>query len=93
MPQGCPNLFAWPISGNPSHHQEFLRKLQHSSYPLGSLSPSPATTQHLLNGLFGVTRDPTFGPKEDVVNFLSELSVQLCIATELGKLITYIRYY
>ena len=55
MPQGCPNLVAWPISGNPSHHEEFLRKLQHSSYPPGDLRPSPATTQHLLNGLVGVT--------------------------------------
>ena len=55
MPQGCPNLVAWPISGNPSHHEEFLRKLQHSSYTPGDLRPSPATTQHLLNGLVGVT--------------------------------------
>ena len=51
----CPNLVAWPISGNPSHHEEFLRKLQHSSYPPGDLRPSPVTTQHLLNGLAGVT--------------------------------------
>ena len=55
MPQGCPNLVAWPISGNPSHHEEFLQRLQHSSYPPGDLRPSPVTTQHLLNGLAGVT--------------------------------------
>ena len=52
MPQGCPSLVAWPISGNPSHHEEFLQKLQ-NSYP-GDPKPSPATTQHLLNGLAGV---------------------------------------
>ena len=55
MPQGCPNLVAWPISGNPSHHEEFLQRLQHSSYPPGDLRPSPVTTQHLLNRLAGVT--------------------------------------
>ena len=28
MNQGVPELVAWPISGNPSNHEEFLHKLQ-----------------------------------------------------------------
>ena len=72
MPQKCPSLVAWPISGNPSHHKEFLQKLQSSSFPPGDPRPSPATTQHLLNGCEQRNRDPTSGPIEDIVNFLSE---------------------
>ena len=54
--QGCPNLVAWPISENPSHHEEFLKKLQTSSYyPLGDPKPSPATTQHFPNELFSIS--------------------------------------
>ena len=30
MPEGCPSLVAWPISGNPSHHEKFLQKLQNT---------------------------------------------------------------
>jgi len=32
MKQGIPELIAWPISGNPLHHKEFLQMLQTSSY-------------------------------------------------------------
>ena len=40
MKQGVPDLVAWPISGNPSHHKEFMQRVQTSSYPPGKLRPS-----------------------------------------------------
>ena len=40
MQQGVPDLDAWPISGNPSHHKDFLQWLQTSSYPPLELRPS-----------------------------------------------------
>ena len=56
MSQGVPALVAWPISGNPSHHEEFLQKLQTSSWHHGDPKLSQATIPCLLNGLAGVCR-------------------------------------
>jgi len=72
MSQGAPELVAWPISGNPSHHEEA------SALLLASWRPK---TQSNYNSLFSKwacwcsqsNRDPTVGPVEDVINFLAEL--------------------
>ena len=55
MKQGVPELIAWPISGNPLHHKEFLHRLQTSSCPPGGLRPSRTTTHCLPNGQIGVS--------------------------------------
>ena len=44
MNQGVPVLVAWPISRNPSNHEEFLQRLQPSSSRLGDLKRSQTTT-------------------------------------------------
>ena len=56
MKQGVPELVAWPISGDPLHHKEFLQRLQSSSCLLGELRPSRTITHCLPNGLIGVSR-------------------------------------
>ena len=54
MSQGVPDLVAWPISGNPSNHGEFLHKLQTSSCPPGGQKRNPTTIHCLPNGQIGV---------------------------------------
>ena len=44
MQQGTPTLVAWPISGNPSLHEEFLHRLQNCSSLHGGTKPTLATT-------------------------------------------------
>jgi len=56
MNQGVPELGAWPISGNPSNHEEFLQRLQHSSSHPGDPKRSQTTTHCFRNGLAGVHR-------------------------------------
>ena len=56
MKQEVPELVAWPISGNPLHHKEFLQRLKISSCPPGELRPSPTTTPCLPNLWIGVSR-------------------------------------
>jgi len=56
MNQGVPELVAWPISGNPLHHEEFLQTLQLSSSHLGDQKHSQTTTPCFRNGLAGVYR-------------------------------------
>jgi len=56
MKQQVPELVAWPISGNPLHHEEFLQRLQSSSCPPGEQKPSPTTTPYLPNRWIGVSR-------------------------------------
>ena len=41
MQQGVPQLIAWPISGNPIHHEGFLTKLQTSCSHLGGAKQTP----------------------------------------------------
>jgi len=55
MKQGVPDLVAWPISGNPSHHKEFLQKLLSSSCPPGGQKLSRITTPCLPSGHVGVS--------------------------------------
>ena len=45
MKQGVLELVAWPISGNPLHHEGFLQKLQISSCPPREQRPSSTTTR------------------------------------------------
>ena len=56
MKQGIPDLVAWPISGTPSHHEEFLRKLQTSSCPPGGQRLKQTMTLCLPNGLLGISK-------------------------------------
>ena len=56
MNQGVPVLVAWPISGNPSHHEDFLQRLQRSSLHHGDPKHSRTTTPCFQNGLVGVCR-------------------------------------
>ena len=72
MNQGVPMLVAWPISGNPLHHKEFLHKLQNFSWH---------KTKSNYDSLFAKWacwcqsrhRDPTTGPVEDIVNFFGRI--------------------
>ena len=56
MKQGVPILVAWPISGIPVHHEDFLRKLQSCSSHHGAPKPTAVTTHCFQNGLVGVSR-------------------------------------
>jgi len=56
MKQVVPNLVAWPISGNPSLHEEYLHKLQTCCSPHGETKPTVATTHSFQNGLAGVSK-------------------------------------
>jgi len=56
MDQGVPELVAWPISGNPSNHEEFLLKLQTSSCPHGGQRHNQTTTLCLPDGQIGVSK-------------------------------------
>ena len=56
MQQGVPQLVAWPISGNPIHHEGFLRKLQTSCLHHGETKPTPIIAPHSLDGVAGVSR-------------------------------------
>ena len=56
MNQGVPELVAWPVSGNPSNHEEFLRRLRPSSLHPGNQKHSPTTTPCFQNGLADVHR-------------------------------------
>jgi len=56
MQQGVPQLIAWPISGNPMHHEEFLHRVQTSCSHHGETKPIPTMVPHSLNGLAGVSR-------------------------------------
>ena len=56
MQQGVPQLVAWPISGNPIHHEVFLRRLQTSCLHHGETKLTPTMAPHSLSGLAGVSR-------------------------------------
>ena len=56
MQQGVPQLVAWPISGNPMHHEEFLRRLQTSCLDHGGRKPTPTMLPLSLDGLAGVNK-------------------------------------
>jgi len=56
MNQGVLELMAWPTSGNPSNHEEFLQRLQLSYSHLGDPRHSQTTTPCFRNGLAGVCR-------------------------------------
>ena len=70
---GTPTLVAWPISGNPSLHEEFLHRLQNYSSLHGGTKPTLATTLYLQNGQIGVSNGIEIPLLGDVVNFLAEL--------------------
>jgi len=55
MKQGMPQLIPWPISGNPIHHEDFLRKLQASFSPPGETKTTLSMDPPLLNGLADLT--------------------------------------
>ena len=55
MNQCVPQLIAWPISGNPTHHKVFLQRLRALCSPRGDTRPIPTMVPPLLNGLAGVT--------------------------------------
>ena len=56
MQQGIPQLVAWPISDNPSHHEAFLQRLQTSCLHHGETKPTPTMVPPFPNGLAGVNR-------------------------------------
>ena len=56
MNQGVQELVAWPISRNPSNHEGFLQRLQHSSLHPGDPKRNQITTNCFRNGLAGVCR-------------------------------------
>ena len=56
MKQGVPTLVAWPVSGSPLHHKEFLRKLQSYSSHHGEAKRTVVTTHYFQNGLVGVSK-------------------------------------
>ena len=56
MQQGVPQLVAWPISGNPTDHEAFLRRLQTSCLHHGETKLTPIMGPHSLSGLAGVSR-------------------------------------
>ena len=54
--RGIPQLIAWPISGVPSHHRDFLQRLQ-SSYSLpGDQRLTKVITPCVPNGFLGVSQ-------------------------------------
>ena len=55
MKQGVPTLVAWPVSGSPLHHEEFLRRLQSYSSHHGEAKRTVVTTHYFQNGLVGVS--------------------------------------
>ena len=57
MKQGVPQLIAWPISGNLTHHKAFLQRLQTSCLPHGEIKLILTTVPPLLNGLAGVSNE------------------------------------
>ena len=56
MNQGVPELVAWLVSGNPSNHEEFLRRLRPSSLYPGDQKHSRTMTPYFRNDLTGVHR-------------------------------------
>ena len=56
MQQGVPTLIACPISGNPSHHKDFLLRLQTSCLPHGNLKPTPTMAPVSLDGRIGASK-------------------------------------
>ena len=56
MQQGVPQLVTWPISGNPIHHEEFLRRLQTSCLDHGGRKPTPTMIPPSLDGLLVSTK-------------------------------------
>ena len=54
MSQRVPTLVAWPISGDPIHHKEFLQKLENFSLHPGDLRLDQTTIHCLQSGLAGV---------------------------------------
>ena len=76
MNQKVPELVAWPISGNPSNHEEFLQRLQHFSSHLGDPKRSQTMAPCFRNRSHWYSqrdRNPTEGPVEGMANFLSDL--------------------
>ena len=57
MKQGVPQLIAWPISANLTHHKAFLQRLQTSCLPHGKIKPILTMVPSLLNGLVGVSNE------------------------------------
>ena len=55
LKQGVPQLIAWPISGNLTHHKAFLQRLRTSCLPHGEIKPILTTGLPFLNGLAGVS--------------------------------------
>ena len=55
MQREIPTLVAWPTSGNPSLHEEFLHRLQTYSSHHGGTKQTPATAHYLQNELIGVS--------------------------------------
>ena len=54
MQQGVPTLVACSISGNPTHHKDFLLRLQTSCLPHRDLKPTPTMAPVSFDGQFGV---------------------------------------
>lgn len=76
MQQGVPQLIAWPISGNPTHHEEFLHRVQTSCSHHGKTKPNSnydSSFSKWAGWCQQRGRDPLTGPIEDVVNFLAKL--------------------
>ena len=56
MQQGVPQLVAWPISGNPMHHEDFLHRLWISCSHHGGTKPIPTMVPPSLDGLAGINK-------------------------------------
>jgi len=56
MNQGILELVAWPISGNPTNHKEFLQRLRSFFLHHEDQKHNQTTTPCFQNGLAGVHR-------------------------------------
>ena len=55
MQHGVRQLVAWPVSGNPIHHEDFLTRLQTPCLHHGGTKQTPTTVPPMLNGLADVS--------------------------------------
>jgi len=68
-------MIAWPISGNPTHHKDFLMRHQ-ASWRDKTNSNYGSSFTKWANWCKQRNRDPHTGPTADVANFLSYLFSQ-----------------
>ena len=100
MKQGVPQLIAWPISGNPTHHRVFLQRLRALCSPSGDTRPIPTMVPPLLSGLAGVTsgveipfRDLYSAPRHEVPKIFNLLAHSFFITLVRYVLPVFLYFY